>query len=114
MPEGAHRDLYCGTAFKLIMVVRPESPDDEKAAVQTYIAAADALLAKAAAAMSAAGYTDAAIEAEGTALIDPVMKQLREEEPAEFGPDECYAQLAEFLPPAAQPSTEPSSSAPTP
>ncbi|HWA18728.1 MAG TPA: hypothetical protein VG757_06995 [Devosia sp.] len=110
MPEGTHQDLWCGTAFNIFLEVPSDATEEQKSAIALYLEGADKLIARAEAAMLAAGFAQDAVDKAKTDLLEPVGRQVSGAEEAEFTPDECSLLIEEFLPPAPADSSAPAES----
>jgi hypothetical protein len=112
MPEGTHQDLWCGTALNIVLVAPEGATEEDMAAIARYLDGANQLLARGEAEMLAAGFTQEAVNQAKTDLLEPVGRQVSDQEPAEFTPDECSVLIEAILPPPADSneSSEPAAS----
>lgn len=111
MPDGAHKDLWCGTAFKLFLAMPDNSAAAADPSTARFLEGADKLIERSGAAMLAAGFAQDAVDKTKADLLEPVGRQVSNQEEPEFGPDECTLLIDEVVPPPTS-STPPESSVP--
>ena len=71
MPDGAHKDLWCGTAFKLFLAMPDNSAAAADPSTARFLEGADKLIERSGAAMLAAGFAQDAVDKTKADFFDP-------------------------------------------
>ncbi|MEQ1769400.1 MAG: hypothetical protein ABL879_06125 [Devosia sp.] len=92
VPEGADKDLWCGTAFTVafnIALAPPGTPDAQIEEAKMFTGAGHLLLVRGTDAYLAAGFTQEAVDKIKADLVTHVTEQIGGQGEIDYGFDEC-------------------------
>lgn len=98
IPPETYRDMWCATAYQQTTPIELIPPEDQPRA-KVFLDAANAMMDRGVGAMSAAGFSAAAIDNFKQQLLVRVAMQVQQGADPEFQPTECDALMRDLLPP---------------